>query len=179
MKNIFSILSLILILNCTKTERIEVVKEFDGPQIQKAVAVIHSVGDNQVSGTVNFGKTETGTKITAQITGLSEGEHGFHIHQYGDCSASDATSAGGHFDPDDMKHNSRDAEKRHVGDMGNLVSEGKEFTTTLSYTDNNIFLEEVIGRGIIIHAGQDDLTSQPSGDAGARIACGVIGIAGN
>lgn len=177
MKNIFSILSLILILNCTKTERIEVVKEFDGPQIQKAVAVIHSVGDNQVSGTVNFGKTETGTKITAQITGLSEGEHGFHIHQYGDCSAADASSAGGHFDPDDMKHNSRDAEIRHVGDMGNLVSEGMEFTTTLSYTDNNIFLEEIIGRGIIIHAGKDDLTSQPSGDAGPRIACGVIGIA--
>jgi len=63
--------------------------------------------------------------------------------------------------------------------MGNLVSEGKESTTTLSYVDNHIFLEEIIGRGIIIHAGEDDLTSQPSGDAGARIACGVIGVAQN
>ena len=179
MKNLLTFLALALILNCTKTERIEVVKEFDGPQIQKAVAVIHSVGDSDISGTVNFGKSDNGTKISAQITGLSKGEHGFHIHQYGDCSASDATSAGGHFDPDEMQHNSRDAEKRHVGDLGNLVSEGEQFTTTLSYIDNHIFLEEIIGRGIIIHAGEDDLTSQPSGDAGARIACGVIGIAQN
>lgn len=177
MKNIFTLFVLALILNCTKTERIEVVKEFDGPKISKAIAVIHPIGDNDISGTVNFGKTETGTKITAQITGLSKGDHGFHIHQYGDCSALDGSSAGGHFNPDDMKHNSRDAEKRHVGDMGNLASEGEEFTTTLSYIDDEIYLEEVIGRGIIIHAGQDDLTSQPSGDAGARIACGVIGVA--
>ena len=179
MKNLFTFLAFTLLLSCTKTERIEVVKEFDGPQIEKAIAVISPIGENSISGTVHFDKTETGTKITADITGLSEGEHGFHIHQFGDCSAPDGTSAGGHFDPDDMQHNSRDAEKRHVGDMGNLVSEGEEFTTTLSYTDNNIFLEEVIGRGIIIHAGQDDLTSQPSGDAAARIACGVIGIAQN
>ena len=179
MKNLFTFLALTLILSCTKTERIEVVKEFDGPQIKQAVAVVHSVGDNEISGAINFAKTENGTKITAEITGLSEGEHGFHIHQYGDCTAPDGSSAGGHFDPDEMQHNSRDAEKRHVGDMGNLVSEGEESTTTLSYVYNPIFLEEIIGRGIIIHAGEDDLTSQPSGDAGARIACGVIGIAQN
>ncbi|HAW80287.1 MAG TPA: superoxide dismutase family protein [Balneola sp.] len=179
MKNLLTFLAFVLILNCTKTERIEVFKEFEGPQIQKAVAAIHPVGENKISGTVHFDKTESGTKITAQVMGLSEGEHGFHIHQYGDCSAPDGTSAGGHFDPENMQHNSRDAEKRHVGDMGNLVSEGKESTTTLNYVDNHIFLEEIIGRGIIIHAGEDDLTSQPSGDAGARIACGVIGVAQN
>jgi len=179
MKNLFTLFALILVLNCTKTERVEVIKEFDGPKITKTVAVIHPIGENNISGTVNFGKTETGTKITAQITGLSKGEHGFHIHQYGDCSAPDGSSAGGHFNPEDMKHSSREAEKRHVGDMGNLISEGEEFTTTLSYIDDQIYIEEIIGRGIIIHAEEDDLTSQPSGDAGDRIACGVIGVAQN
>ena len=179
MKNILILFTLALIFNCTKTERIEVVKEYDGPKINKAVSVLHSVGDSEVSGTINFGRTESGTKIVVQVTGLSKGNHGFHIHQYGDCSAPDGSSAGGHFNPDNMEHNSKDAENRHVGDMGNLTSEGKDQTTTLSYVDNNIFLEEVIGRGIIIHAGEDDFTSQPSGDAGARIACGVIGIAQN
>ncbi len=179
MKNLFTFLAFILVLNCTKTERVEVIKEFDGPKIDKAVAVVHPVGQNNISGVVHFERSETGTKVTAEIMGLSEGNHGFHIHQYGDCSAPDGTSAGGHFDPDEMQHNSRDAEKRHVGDMGNLESEGEQSTTTINYVDDNIFLEEIIGRGIIIHAGEDDLSSQPSGDAGARIACGVIGVAQN
>ena len=179
MKNLLTFLAFFLILSCSKTEHIGVFKEFDGPQIQKAVAVMHPLGENKISGTVSFVKTEFGTKITAQILGLTEGEHGFHIHQYGDCSAPNGTSAGGHFDPDSMEHSSRDAEKRHVGDMGNIVSKGEEIATTLYYTDNHIYIEEIIGRGIIIHAGEDDLTSQPSGDAGARIACGVIGVAKN
>jgi len=179
MKNLLTILTLTLIFNCTKTERVEVIKEFDGPKIDKAVAVVHPLGDNDISGVVNFGRTEAGTKIVVQLTGLSKGSHGFHIHQYGDCSAPDGTSVGGHFNPDNMQHNSRDAEKRHVGDMGNLESEGEEYTTTLSYVDNHIYLEEIIGRGIIIHAGEDDLTSQPSGAAGNRVACGVIGVSSN
>ncbi len=176
MKKFIPLLSLFIFLACTKTERIEVVKEFDAPEINRAIAVIHSVEDGSKMGTVTFGKTENGTKVSAQITGLSEGKHGFHIHQHGDCSATDFTSAGGHFNPDNLEHDSPEDETKHVGDMGNLESEGKEFTTTLTLNSNTIFLEEIIGRGVIIHAGEDDFTSQPSGDAGARIACGVIGV---
>jgi len=176
MKHLLALISIALILNCTKTEQIEIVKEFDGPVINKAVSVVHPIGDNSVTGIVNFERTDEGTKVDVQVTGLTEGQHGFHIHQYGDCTAPDGTSAGGHFNPDDMNHSSRESEKRHMGDMGNLMSEGENQTATLSYIDKTIYLEQILGRGIIIHAGEDDLTSQPSGAAGARIACGVIGI---
>lgn len=179
MKNLLSLLLFSLLISCTKTEEVEIIKEFEGPKINRAIAVLHPIGDSDVTGMVTFEKAENGSKISADINGLSDKNHGFHIHQYGDCSAPDGSSAGGHFNPDDMKHNSRDAGNRHVGDMGNLVGEGNNQITTLSYTDDNIYLEEIIGRGVIIHAGEDDLTSQPSGDAGERIACGVIGVAQN
>jgi Cu-Zn family superoxide dismutase len=176
MKRLIPVLSLIFFLACTKTERVEVIKEFDTPAIEKAIAVINPVGNSKVSGTVSFMKTENGSTISAQIKGLSKGKHGFHIHQFGDCSATDGTSAGGHFNPDNNEHDAPEDATKHVGDMGNLVSEGEEFTTNLTLNSTSIFIEQVIGRGIIIHAGEDDLMSQPSGDAGARIACGVIGI---
>lgn len=179
MKNLLVLTILTLFVNCTKTEQIEIVKEFNGPEINRAVSVIHPVGDNSVSGIVNFERTDEGTEVVAQITGLSKGNHGFHIHQYGDCTAPDGTSAGGHFNPEEMQHSSPTAEMRHVGDMGNLMSDGETQTATLNYIDDNISLEEIIGRGIIIHAGEDDFTSQPSGAAGSRIACGVIGVSAN
>lgn len=177
MKNLLVLIVISLFINCTKTEQVEIVKEFDGPKVDKAVAMLHPIGDSNVTGMVTFERAENGSSITAEINGLSAGNHGFHIHQYGDCSASDGTSAGGHFNPEDMEHSARDAEKRHVGDMGNIESEGPNTTTTLNYVDSHISLEEIVGRGVIIHAGEDDLTSQPSGAAGSRIACGVIGIA--
>lgn len=179
MKNLLLLLSISLLMNCTKTEEVEMVKEFNGPKVEKAVAVLHPIGDSNVTGMVTFKRAENGSSISAEINGLSAGNHGFHIHQYGDCSAPDGTSAGGHFNPEGMEHSARDAEKRHVGDMGNIESEGEKTITTLNYVDSNISLEEIVGRGVIIHAGEDDLTSQPSGAAGSRIACGVIGIAQN
>lgn len=176
MKKIIPILSVFIVLACTKTERIEVVKEYDSPKIDQAIAVVHSVEDGSVMGTVTFDKTENGSKVSAQITGLSNGKHGFHIHQFGDCSASDFTSAGGHFNPNETEHDAPSDDTKHVGDLGNLQGKGNEYTS-FTLNSQTIFLEEIVGRSIIIHAGEDDLTSQPSGDAGARIGCGVIGVA--
>lgn len=179
MKNILALIFLSLFINCTKTEQVEIIKEFDGPKIDKAIAILHPIGDSNVTGIVTFERAENGSSISAEINGLTAGNHGFHIHQYGDCTAPDGTSAGGHFNPEKMEHSARDAQKRHVGDMGNIESAGKTSITTLNYVDSHIYLEEILGRGVIIHAGEDDLTSQPSGAAGSRIACGVIGIANN
>lgn len=147
--------------------------------ITKAVAHIHAKESGQPLGSVTFEKTDGGVNVNAQISGLEQGKHGFHIHQYGDCTAEDLTSAGGHYNPYNMKHGAPTDSLRHMGDMGNLPI-GSEGSGSLNYTDTVIELNgpnSIIGRGIIIHSGADDLTSQPSGAAGERIACGVIGIA--
>lgn len=145
----------------------------------KAVCVLHPIGDSGVSGTVRFVEQGGKVDITAEVTGLKPGLHGFHIHQYGDCTAADGGSAGGHFNPTGMPHAGPDAAKRHVGDLGNVEAD-QSGKAEYKRTDRVVQLRgvySIIGRAVIVHAGQDDLTSQPSGNAGARIACGVIGLA--
>ncbi|HLR76966.1 MAG TPA: superoxide dismutase family protein [Balneolaceae bacterium] len=139
----------------------------------KAVAVVHST-DGNISGWVTFTKASDGVRVHAELKGLSEGEHGFHVHQYGDCRADDFSSAGGHYNPDNEKHGAPTDSIRHMGDMGNISTDG---TATMDYVDHVINIDQIIGRAIIVHKGEDDLTSQPSGDAGPRVACGVIGLA--
>jgi Cu-Zn family superoxide dismutase len=148
--------------------------------IAKAIAVLNPTQNNKVTGTVTFSKVEPGVKVVADIKGLTPGTHGFHIHQFGDCSAPSADSAGGHYNPAGKPHGAPENQERHAGDLGNLVadSSGKAY---LERTDTVIAINgpnSVIGRGIIIHEASDDMTTQPTGNAGTRIACGVIGIAG-
>jgi len=146
--------------------------------ITNAIAVLHPTEGNDVSGTITFEKVEGGIKVAATVTGLTEGKHGFHIHEYGDCSAGDGKSAGGHFNPTAMQHSAPTDSMRHVGDIGNIVAD-VEGNATLEWIDSHMRFEgpnSIIGRGVIIHADEDDLTSQPTGAAGARVACGVIGI---
>ncbi len=159
-----------------------------GPQMMAAmqaptmaVCTVHPLGNSGVHGTVTFTKTEGGVRVQAELTGLSPGEHGFHVHQYGDCSMMDGTCAGGHFNPTGAPHGGPDAPagQRHVGDFGNIKADASG-KATYDRVDKLIALSgphSIIGRSIIVHAGRDDLKSQPSGDAGARVACGVIGIA--
>jgi superoxide dismutase, Cu-Zn family len=149
------------------------------PDINKAICVLHPVHNSGVSGVVTFTQTPEGIHVAADINGLTEGKHGFHIHKYGDCSADDGTSAGGHFNPGNNKHGAPSDKDRHVGDLGNITALA-DGTANLDLTDTVISFQgknSIIGRGIIVHAGEDDLTSQPTGNAGARVACGVIGIA--
>lgn len=145
------------------------------PEHSKAVAVIHPTEGNDASGTVTFTTTDDGVQVQAEIEGLEEGNHGFHIHQYGDCSASDGTSAGGHFNPADNDHAGPTDSPRHMGDMGNIEADA-DGNATIDYVDSTIDMDQIIGRGLIVHGGEDDLESQPTGDAGPRMGCGVIGI---
>jgi Cu-Zn family superoxide dismutase len=146
----------------------------------KAIAVLHPTAGNKVSGTVTFSEEADGVRVQADITGLAPGKHGFHVHEFGDCSAPDLASAGGHFNPTNKPHAGPDAAQRHVGDMGNVEADASG-AAKLDYVDHEISLtydqRSVIGRSVIVHAKADDLNSQPAGDSGARIACGVIGIA--
>lgn len=164
---------------CNQEEPVEeIIPVHEGRDITKAIAVIYPTEGNEARGIVTFTKVDTGIQIVADIQGLTPGKHGFHIHEFGDCSAPDATSAGGHFNPDNMPHGSPEDVERHVGDLGNLVAD-EEGKAHYERTDSFISfsgIHSIIGLAVVIHAGEDDFTSQPSGNAGPRVACGVIGI---
>ncbi len=145
----------------------------------RAVAVLHPTTGNTVEGQVTFTKADGGVKVSAHVTGLTPGKHGFHIHEYGDCTALDGTSAGGHFNPAGNLHGAPTDAKRHEGDMGN-VEANDQGVADLEYVDTQASFEgetSILGRGVIVHAGADDFKTQPTGNAGGRVACGVIGAA--
>ena len=154
-------------------------EQAEGSQINKAVCVIYPTAGNNVTGLVTFTRTDSGIKVVADISGLTPGKHGFHIHEYGDCSNPDGTSTGGHFNPENTNHGGPADKVRHVGDLGNVTA-GEDGKAHLELVDNMITFEgkhDIIGRGIIVHAGEDDYVTQPTGNAGARVGFGVIGIA--
>jgi superoxide dismutase, Cu-Zn family len=146
----------------------------------KAISVLHATAGNKLSGIVTFTPVAGGVRVHAEIVGLTPGKHGFHIHEFGDCSAADASSAGGHFNPTSQPHAGPDAAARHEGDMGNLEADSSG-NAKLDYVDHQISLandvSSAIGRSVVVHAKPDDLKTQPSGDSGPRVACGVIGWA--
>ena len=141
-----------------------------------AVATLEPTQGSQVRGTITFTTVSGGVRVVADITGLTPGEHGFHVHDKGDCSAPDATSAGGHFNPAGTPHGAPDAEKHHAGDLGNITagSDGKAHLDQVFPFLSLSGPDSILGRGFIVHAGKDDMTTQPTGNAGARAACGVI-----
>lgn len=146
--------------------------------VKQATAVMNPTQGSKVQGVVHFAQDGKAVRITVNIEGLSPGPHAFHIHEFGDCSSPDANSAGGHFNPTDMPHGGPKAEMRHVGDLGNIEAD-KNGLARLELTDTVLSLEgpkSIIGRSVIVHAQTDDFKTQPSGAAGARVACGVIGI---
>jgi Cu-Zn family superoxide dismutase len=148
-------------------------------ELPHAVAEMKSTSGSQVMGTISFLESPdniAGARIVVQLTGLQPGPHGFHIHETGDCSAPDAASAGAHFNPHMMPHGSRTAPERHSGDLGNVVAnDAGEVDVTID--DATVSFEgddSVLGKAVIVHADQDDYTTQPSGNSGDRVACGVI-----
>lgn len=143
-----------------------------------AVAELEPTEGNEVRGTVTFTEEGDGVRVVATLTGLEAGPHGFHVHEFGDCSAPDASSAGGHFAPLGNPHGAPDAAEgqRHVGDLGNIEADD---TGSASYdrVDNVITLDgerSIIGKAVVVHSQEDDFETQPTGDAGDRLACGVI-----
>ncbi len=149
-------------------------------EIHRSVAVLHPTEGNDVRGTVHFEEHGNDVRVVADLSGLSPGRHGFHVHEYGDCSAPDGSSAGGHFNPDDHPHALPPTRPRHAGDMGN-VEAGADGHAHFDATFDNFSVAgqkaPVLGRGLIVHAGEDD-GEGATGHAGARVSCGVIGVAG-
>lgn len=152
----------------------------DAAPPKQALAVLNPTDGNKCRGIVRFTEDARGVKVVADIQGLTPGQkHAIHIHQFGDCSAPDGMSAGGHYNPEGHEHGLPEKEKRHAGDLGNLQADdqGKAHH---ELTVNNISIagvkNPILGRAIIVHAKVDD-GGQPVGNAGGRIACGAIGVA--
>ena len=143
---------------------------------QSAIAVLSPAPDGKVRGTVTFTEETEGVRVTASVEGLTPGQHGFHIHDKGDCSAADFSSAGGHFNPMGTPHGSPTDPQHHAGDFGNLeanqqgIARYERVFTWLTFKGTN----SIVGHSMIVHEKPDDLKTQPSGNAGARLACGVI-----
>lgn len=147
------------------------------PAPKEAIATLAPTAKNKVTGTIAFKEVEGGLEVTATVEGLTAGDHAYHVHETGDCSAPDGSSAGGHFNPSKHAHGSPEGAEHHEGDFGNLTA-GKDGKATKTFVMAGITLGDaptsVVGKGFIVHEKKDDFKTQPSGNAGARVACGVI-----
>ena len=145
----------------------------------QAGAVLEPTEGNETGGELRFELVDDNIHVTGRVTGLSAGgEHGFHVHETGDCSAPDATSAGGHFNPDDSDHGRAGQGEHHVGDSDNLIADDDGVAEVDRWLHGATLGDgadtDIVGKGVIVHADPDDYVSQPTGDAGDRLACGVI-----
>lgn len=145
----------------------------------RAVCVLEPIGKSGVTGTIMFEMLGNHVHVSGKINGLTPGKHGFHVHQFGDLTDSEkGESAAGHFNPHKMPHGAPDARTRHIGDLGN-VEANSEGVAVVDQDDRLIKLsggDSIIGRSVVVHAKPDSFV-QPTGDAGGRVAVGVIGWA--
>ena len=143
-----------------------------------ATATLTPTRGSDTTGTVHFAQSGDTVRVVGEIRGLKPGaEHGFHVHERGDCSSGDGMSAGGHFNPDGAPHGRHGAGPHHVGDIPSLRANANgvarfDFTSTSIRLGNGA--HSVVGRGLIVHRDPDDYTTQPTGNAGPRLACAVI-----
>jgi Cu-Zn family superoxide dismutase len=147
----------------------------EGPQ---AVAELQPTKGNTAKGTATFTQVGDKVRVHAVVTGLQAGmEHGFHVHEVGDCGSGDGMSAKGHFNPYGKPHAHYSTRERHAGDMPALKADAggrAELTVELDVITVAAGPASVVGRGLIVHAQPDDYRTQPTGNAGARLACAVI-----
>lgn len=172
------LLSVLVLAGCSSGPK----KGSKGSPVFYAIAELRPTKGNKAAGNVVFSEGFGKVKVVATVTGLEpNSKHGFHIHEFGDCTASDGTSAGGHYNPDGHQHAAPDAETpAHAGDLGNIQADAKgvgKLNLEISNVSLGGQLNPIVGRAVIVHKNADDLISQPTGGAGDRIACGVIGVA--
>lgn len=141
-----------------------------------AEAKLQPTRGSTASGSVSFVQQGDRILVNATVSGLTPGTHGFHIHDKGDCSAPDATSAGGHFNPAGHPHGHPQMGPHHAGDMSMLEADASGNARLSAELSGVAFDGDqgIVGRGLIVHASPDDFKTQPTGNSGARVACGVI-----
>jgi superoxide dismutase, Cu-Zn family len=166
---IFTALLLVIVVACktsnTKTNEVKITLE---PK-----------SNSKVTGIATFTEKNGKVTFTAKLTGLEKGTHAIHIHEKSDCSAADGTSAGGHWNPTHVKHGKWTDSEHHKGDIGNLEADANGNATITLTTDQWCIgcgdeNKDVLGKSIIVHQKADDFVTQPTGNAGGRIACSAI-----
>jgi Cu-Zn family superoxide dismutase len=149
-----------------------------GPAGESATAQLMPRSGSQAEGNVSFRQQGDRVAVTVDVSGLKpNAEHGFHIHEKGDCSAPDGTSAGGHFNPFAKPHGQYAMAEHHAGDLPSLKADANgraSATFEISGPTVSAGAASIVGRGLIVHRDPDDFKTQPTGNSGARIACGVI-----
>lgn len=182
----FSRLSVLLITTCSALTEYGCNSGTSGPvdmAAPQAVAQINEPGGAQ--GTATFEETSDGVKITVNITGVpTDGNFGMHIHATGDCADTTGDggvhhgAAGGHFNPDNVNHGCPSATPHHSGDLGNITISGGKGALQLVSKDLTVSAgaRSVVGKAIILHGGTDDCATQPTGNSGSRVGCGVIAV---
>ncbi len=148
-----------------------------GPK--RLVIAFEPKSNSKVSGTATFVEINGKVTFVAKLAGLTPGTHAIHIHEKSDCSAADGSSAGGHWNPTFKNHGKWGVGEYHKGDIGNFVADKNgNGIITLTTDEWNMGsgdpTKDILGKGLIVHQGADDFVSQPSGDAGARVACSAI-----
>ena len=143
----------------------------------RAIAEIEPRSGSSVTGRVIFAEDGDDIRVTVELDNVLPGGHGMHIHEIGDCSAPDASSAGGHFNPGHAAHGGPDSDPRHLGDMGNVTADANgrvrmQFNARIGTISPGP--DSFVGRSLVIHESPDDMASQPTGASGARIGCGII-----
>ena len=144
----------------------------------RATAKLEPTRGNTTSGTVTFAQTGDGVQVSGEIRGLKpNAEHGFHVHEKGDCSSGDGMSTGGHYNPGGKPHGAHGSGEHHTGDLPSLKAD-KYGVAAFSFLSRSITLagptNDIIGKGLIVHRDPDDYKTQPTGNAGPRLACAVI-----
>jgi Cu-Zn family superoxide dismutase len=143
-----------------------------------ARAELQATRGNAVTGHVRFSTLGQRVRVEGEVRGLQAGQvHGFHIHEKGDCSSGDGLSTGGHFNPQGHSHGAHGQGQHHAGDLPSLIADAQGMAR-FSYESSSISVgqaaNDVIGRGLIVHRDPDDFKTQPTGNAGPRLACAVI-----
>jgi len=165
--------------NIEKVWDTEMIKETPN-EVKKATVTLEPKSDSKLSGNVVFTQENGEVTMTAIIDGLAEGMHAIHIHENADCSASDGSSAGGHWNPTHENHGKwGDSQGYHAGDIGNFKVDANGHGTITMTTDKwcigcDDSNKDILEKSVVIHDGVDDFTSQPSGAAGSRVGCGTI-----
>lgn len=144
-----------------------------------ATATLMPTSGSTAQGTVRFVQLADGAvEVSVDLTGVPPGTHGFHVHDKGDCG-DNGNAAGGHFNPTGTPHGAPQADPHHAGDFGNVIADASGVVRT-TFTTRSVTVEpganSAVGHAVILHANADDLTTQPTGNAGGRIACGVVGM---
>ena len=171
--------SLVALAACSSTPKAPPAPPAPVSTAQQATAVLASASGSRVSGKLTLAPMGDGVHISGEVGGLApNGQFGFHVHEKGDCSAVDATSAGGHFNPAARAHGRAGSAVHHAGDMDNVASDAggvaKVNVHLHGVSLGGDAANDIAGRAVIVHAAADDYHTQPTGNAGARVACGVI-----